>query len=397
MDQKTEIVIRDGQYYVRVPPEFNSDPVIESETTVEWIRSNDGYRLKFTENTDPTPSEDQASTDDDNETTCKSRRELGEVLGALGLTVVGAVISYPINELIYNDGLPEVPLRDPDPVTDPVFAFIDNLIVTPGMGAPDIEQVGEVDLRAQMQLADTAAVTSNTEVKRVDNPIAGQYIENDQFPPNIATTTGPLGSDLVALSMGYNPEDVGDYRGNLPYYFDLSPTDEHAGRSMDEIRNSDLRTNWPITNRLGVRKSFEPEEGEGTILDTSRTKYHVDFALLVLKPLSAGWELYERHPDFSDLSNVDDGLHLIVAGCHGEGTLATTIALSREDFRESVIDQVPGINSYENLIDPSQRTEGIAAVVRVDIDEYIEDSDRDGNPTERPGDFETSLEAVETF
>jgi hypothetical protein len=265
------------------------------------------------------------------------------------------------------------------------------------MGAPDIGQVGEVDLQAQMQLADTAAVTSDTEVNRVDNPITGQYIDNDQFPANIATTTGPLGSDLVALSMGYNPEDVGDYRGNLPYYFDLSPTDEHAGRSMDEIRNSDLRTNWPITNRLGVRKSFEPEEGEGTILDTSRTKYDVDFALLVLKPLSAGWELYERHPDFSDLLNVDDGLHLIVAGCHGEGTLATTIAISSEGFRESVINQVPGIKSYENLLDPSQRTEGIAAVVRVDIDEYIEDSDRDGNPTERPFDPETSLEAVESF
>jgi hypothetical protein len=78
MDQKTEIVIRDDQYYVRVPPEFNSDPVIESETTVEWIRSTDGYRLKFPENTDPTPSEDQASTDDDNETTLISRRELGK-------------------------------------------------------------------------------------------------------------------------------------------------------------------------------------------------------------------------------------------------------------------------------------------------------------------------------
>lgn len=393
MNHKTEIVVRDGQYYVRVPPNFHSDPVIESEIAVEWTRSNDGYQLKFLEDTGPTPSEAQAGTDDDNETTGISRRGLTT---KLGIATASGIISAGVGSL-FNDGLPEIPLRDPDPVTDPVFAFMDELIVTPGMGAPDIEQVGEVDLQAQMQLADTAAVTSDIEIERADNPITSQHIENDQFPPNIATTTGPLGSDLVALSMGYNPEDVGDYRGNLPYYFDLAPTDEHAGRSLDEIRSSDLRTNWPIVNRLGVRSQFEPEEGEGTILDTNRTKYDVDFALLVLKPLSAGWEFYGRHPDFSDLLSVDHGLHLIIAGCHGEGTLITTFGLSDEDFRESVINQVPGINSYEDLLDPSQPLEGITAVVRVDIDEYIEESDKDGNPIERPGDFETSLEAVESF
>ncbi|GAA0718382.1 hypothetical protein J2744_001460 [Halorubrum trapanicum] len=276
---------------------------------------------------------------------------------ATGIVGSGAATAMEVDEALE----PYLPNFVDESIYSRLLWFTGDIFVTPGRGAPEISDLGEIDFLTQVELA-------NAVLKTVDDVEPQSVNELDvNKAGHIATTTGPLGSEFVALSMGYDPDSIAEYQGRLPYIFDLAPSEKYYGMSLDEIRSE--RTNWPITKSYGDPTSIEPEkrDGEPTLGDSNRPKYRIDYGMAVVKKLHEGWEQYEKYEDYSPLTEYDNNIHLLVAGCHGEGTLAVAKALSDEEMIREIEQKIPSdVNRYQ-------------AVFTAYIDHYDEREDRRGD------------------
>lgn len=291
-------------------------------------------------------------------------RDIGMMLaGSLTSTVLGSTADAVEFDEALESHVPDI--TGGNPVYSRLLWFTGDIFLTPGRGAPEVGDLGEIDFLTQAELA-TAVLKSVDGVE--PQPVDKLNVDKTG---HIGTTTGPLGSEFVALSMGYNPNSIGEYQGRLPYIFDLAPTDDYLGMSLDELREQ--RTNWAITKTYGDFDPLEPKpkgedsESTPTLGNSDRPKYDLDYGMVVVKRLHEGWERYDEFDDYSQLTEYEDNMHLLIAGCHGEGTLAAAKALSDEDLMRSIEQRIPSDSKK------------FQAVFAADIKEYTERKDRRGD------------------
>ncbi|MFB6281991.1 MAG: hypothetical protein ABEH40_08230 [Haloferacaceae archaeon] len=188
---------------------------------------------------------------------------------------------------------------------------------------------------------------------------------------NLCTTTGPLGSRLTAISMGYDPDDPRlDPGEGLPFVFDLQPTPELEGCSLDEIAELSVELdhpNWRIRRPDGAPLTPEPTT---PIPGTDRMRYRREFATVVVK----------RHP--LDEARTRGKRHLVLAGCHRDGTYA----LGQSLFGGRLLDDLH--DRYRTAGRP-ERFQAVAEF-HIDTDEYVR---RRG--THVPGAFDVAVAAFE--
>lgn len=355
-----------------IPNSVQRELEITIGDTLEWTLADDSAiveRIKSQES-------------DDAVTRRIALRDISMVL-ASGLT--GTLLSS-ISDAIEVDEVLDSYLPDAvddSPIHSRLLWFSGNMFVTPGRGAPEIGSLGEIDFLTQAELASAV-------LKSIDGvePQLVDEVRTDKVG-HIGTTTGPLGSEFVALSMGYNPNSIGEYQGRLPYIFDLAPSDDYLGMSLDELRNQ--RTNWSITRTYGDFDPLIPEtkrkDGETTptLGDSDRPKYDRDFGMVVVKRLHEGWERYDEFDDYSQLTAYEDNIHLLVAGCHGEGTLAAARTLSDEDLMSAIEERIPSDSKKYQ------------ATVAADIKEYKKRQDRQGDTVYVPVFQSVTLPHVESL
>lgn len=337
---------------VIIPANIRKQLGIEPGDTVEW---------RITDESATISCKDVGRGGANKGTIRVSRKDLLKILGSIG--TIGTIAAGPVADAIeVSEALdPHLPDLSTESVYSRLLWFADNIFITPGHGSAKLANLGEIDLRAQAEL--TSAILGSiegVEPKMVDEPDIDET-------GHIGTTAGPLGSEFVALSMGYNPDSVGNYRGRLPYIFDLTPSKEHRGMSLAEVRKN--QTNWPIVKSYADEPPVEPvERSDGSTLGGSnRPKYRIDYGMVVAKRVNEGWERYDEYEDYSSLTEYRDNMHFIVAGCHGEGTLAATKALHDEGLLRQLEQEIPS------------EDERYQAVFSAHIDQYKAERDRNGD------------------
>jgi hypothetical protein len=166
--------------------------------------------------------------------------------------------------------------------------------------------------------------------------------------------------------MGYDLDDAGKYHGTLSWIFEVAPSEEYEGKPFEYLREH--RANWALKRRDGSREPLTPilEQSGETLPGTDRPKYRVDYGLITVKPVSAGWEQYDRYEGYTALTDATDNTHVIISGCHGEATYAATQALNDASFCETLHRELP------------PETEFFQAVISVHIDSYSPETDRQG-------------------
>ena len=338
---------------VVIPANIREQLGIEPGDMVEWKMKRESATIKC---------KDEGHSVVNKKDIRVSRKDLLKILaGSIG--TIGTIAAGPVSDAMeVSETLdPHLPEMSTKSVYSRLLWFADDISITPGHGSSKLANLGEIDLRAQAEL--TSAILNSTEdvePKMVTEPDIDET-------GHIGTTAGPLGSEFVALSMGYNPDSVGDYQGRLPYIFDLSPSEDYHGMSLAEVRKN--QTNWPIVKSYADEPPVEPvERSDGSTLGNSnRPKYRIDYGMVVAKRVNEGWERYDEYEDYSSLTEYQDNMHFIVAGCHGEGTLAATKALGDEGLLRQLEQEIPSEKGRYQ------------AVFSAHIDQYKKEKDRNGD------------------
>jgi bifunctional DNA-binding transcriptional regulator/antitoxin component of YhaV-PrlF toxin-antitoxin module len=246
----------------------------------------------------------------------------------------------------------------------PLVQVLKSAALVQQSGVEKFDELGEIDSYI-VETLDAA----RPELEKVEKEAVEEEVNEGKVrTKHITSITGPLGSDLVALSMGYDLE-TGANNSLLPYYFDITPTKEHKEKTIDKISN--MESDWVLKGRDGFEVS--PNKADETMGDSTRNKHTEAYGTVIVKPVSAGWEDYNEYKKYRGLTEFSQGnKHIIVAGCHGEGTMAAAEALRDDEFRKRVQANLGSV------------TENYQFVVKGEIEEYVEETDPNGNEFYKP-------------
>ncbi len=241
----------------------------------------------------------------------------------------------------------------------PLVQVLKSAALVQQSGVEKFDELGEIDPYI-VETLDAA----RPELKKVEKEAVEEEVnEGKMRTKHITSITGPLGSDLVALSMGYDLE-TGANNSLLPYYFDIN-----EGKTIDKISN--MESDWVLKGRDGLEVS--PNKADETMGDSTRNKQTEAYGTVIVKPVSAGWEEYNEYKKYRGLTEFSQGnKHMIVAGCHGEGTMAAAEALQDDEFRKRVQASLGSV------------TENYQFVVKGEIEEYVEETDPNGKEFYKP-------------
>jgi len=133
---------------------------------------------------------------------------------------------------------------------------------------------------------------------------------------NVVSIGGPIANTFTRLVMGVEEPDKKSW---LPFSFNLRPTPEYRGKNYAELQEIEPGPNWSIMKSETGENIYIPEYYEATC----RRDYG-----MIIKVKS---RIKEAPPGRKNL---------ILAGCHGFGTIAAARALGDRDILNRIWEEV---------------------------------------------------------
>jgi len=171
---------------------------------------------------------------------------------------------------------------------------------------------------------------------------------------NLCTIGGPVASNITAIGMGYCLNDPSKYNTDLPYIFDLTLGGKLRGKTLNQIRkeSASKEYNWWIIDSSNRKPKYIPEQ---SYFKYRETRYRVDYGMIIVK----------YHP-VEELREKGKKL-LILAGCHGEGTLACVEALRNVEILRQIKSKREGSEEFQAIIKAE-----ISGYRRIDAQKFLQ-------------------------